>query len=318
MKVLIVCGGNGPGDVPFNFRINQAFIYEQIEALKENFSVAYDTFFITGHGVRGYLQNLPALKRKIREYGPDIVHAHFATSGLLAVLQRLKPVIVTYHGSDINDPKIRLLSAMIMLFSKRSIFVSDKLRQKSIVRFALRSSVIPCGINFSIFYPIERSAAREALNWSVSDKIALFCSSFNNPVKNSALAKAAIESFPGTLLMEIKNRSREEVNLMLNAADLLLLTSFSEGSPQIIKEAMATNCPVVATDVGDIRSLTGSTEGCFITTFAIADLVEKMRLALAFGQRTMGRDCVTNLDNKIIAQKIFELYKQTVKARITS
>ena len=83
-------------------------------------------------------------------------------------------------------------------------------------------------------------------------------------------------------LIELDNRNREEVNLLLNACNLLLLTSTSEGSPQVIKEAMACNRPIVATDVGDIRELIGDTEGCYLTSFDPDDVAKKIKLALQF------------------------------------
>jgi teichuronic acid biosynthesis glycosyltransferase TuaC len=78
----------------------------------------------------------------------------------------------------------------------------------------------------------------------------------------------------------------------------------------VIKEAMACNCPIVSTDVGDVRALIGDTEGCYITTFDPADVAEKIRLALAFGKRTNGRENIGHLDNRIIAGKIVEVYKK--------
>ncbi|MCX6250390.1 MAG: glycosyltransferase family 4 protein [Bacteroidetes bacterium] len=315
VKVLIVCSGNTKDGTIFDFHLHQAFIFEQIEAVKEQFEISYSTFFIQGHGVIGYLRNLSSLKRKIREYNPDIVHAHFVTSALLAVLQRQKPVIVTYHGSDINDKKIRFFSVIIMLFSNWSVFVSEKLFNKSFFKNAHRSSVIPCGIDLTTFFPVQKADARQSLKWDPQRKIVLFCSSFNNHDKNPKLARAAMEFFPDTTLVELKNKTRQDVNLMLNACDLLLLTSFSEGSPQIIKEAMACNCPIVATDVGDIREVTGATEGCFITTFAPAEVAEKIRMALAFGQRTKGRDQVAKFDNMVVVRKLFDVYQGIIKKR---
>ena len=113
-------------------------------------------------------------------------------------------------------------------------------------------------------------------------------------------------------IKEIKNRSREEVNLLMNGAELLLLTSFSEGSPNVIKEAMACNCPIVATDVGDIADVIKNTPGCYLTSFDPADVAEKIKQALAFGKRTNGRKKIRHLDNKIIAEKIVEVYKKVL------
>ena len=108
--------------------------------------------------------------------------------------------------------------------------------------------------------------------------------------------------------------SREKVAVLLSASDLMLLPSLSEGSPQIVKEAMACNCPIVATDVGDIKEILGDTEGCYITKFDPIDLAEKITLALNFGKRTNGRVRMENYDNKVIADKIFNIYKVAAKS----
>ena len=103
MKILIVCSGNQEN---FKFEIHHAFVYEQIEEVKKTYNIEYDTFFIKGKGILGYLKNLKTLKNKIRDYSPDFVHAHFGLSGLLSCLQNIVPVVITFHGSDVNISKL--------------------------------------------------------------------------------------------------------------------------------------------------------------------------------------------------------------------
>ena len=96
----------------------------------------------------------------------------------------------------------------------------------------------------------------------------------------------------------------------MNACDTLLLTSLYEGSPCIIKEAMACNCPIVATDVGDVREIIGRTVGCYVTFFDSEDITAKLRMALSFGKRTLGREAVRHFDVRRIAQKIAQIYEE--------
>ena len=108
MRVLIVASYNKSRFAPF--------IVEQTEALmKQQCEIAW--FGLQGKGLMGYLKNLSALKEKIREFHPDVVHAHYGLSGLLANLQRRVPVVTTYHGSDINDKKVLLFSKIAMRLS---------------------------------------------------------------------------------------------------------------------------------------------------------------------------------------------------------
>ncbi|AFN75909.1 glycosyl transferase group 1 [Melioribacter roseus P3M-2] len=312
MKVLIVCSGNAPD---FNFQIHQAFIYEQIETVKRYYHIDYDKFFIKGKGIRGYLKNLPSLKNKIKNYKPDIVHAHFGLSGLLANMQRSIPVILTLHGSDLNINEARKYSVIAKLLSKATIIVSEKML--IYVKKKNNDYIIPCGVDLEKFYPIAKNESRERLGWGKDKVYVLFSSRFDNEVKNFNLAKKSLELLDNLNIeiVELKNRSREEVNLLLNAVDLLLLTSFSEGSPQIIKEAMACNCPVVTTDVGDIKEMIGDTEGCYITSFDPKDVAEKIKLAIHFARtkgRTNGKAKIGKYDNHVIAKQIYEVYQRVL------
>lgn len=312
MKILIVCSGNAPN---FNFGIHQAFIYEQIEAVKKYYGIQYDTHFIVGKGLFGYLSNITILKRKLKIYSPNIIHAHFGLSGLISTLQKKIPVIITFHGSDAYIPYVSILSKIAARFSDFNIFVEEKIKNRLGIKD--KNAIIPCGINLDTFYLIEKKNARETLNLAMNKKYILFSSRFDNSVKNYPLALSSIKkSGLNVELIELKNRKREEVNLLLNACDLLLLTSFAEGSPQIIKEAMACNCPIVTTNVGDIKEIIGNTEGCYMTTFDPQDVADKIKMAIEFGKRTNGREMILHLDNKIISEKLYKVYKKVVYANL--
>ena len=302
MKVLIVCSGNAGYVSPF--------IIEQSASIKKS-GIDVQIFPIIGKGITGYLSYLPKLKNKIREIKPDLIHAHYGLSGLAACMQRIVPVIITFHGSDAYIPSVKLLSKIASGLSAFNIFVEVKIQKK--IRDNRNNAIIPCGLNLDIFYPISKNSAREKSGLDKDKRYALFSSRFDNKVKNYPLAKSALEKINQKIeLIELKDKTREEVNLLLNACDLFLLTSTSEGSPQIIKEAMACNCPIVATDVGDIKQVIADTDGCYITTFDPEDTAEKIQLALHFNNRTKGREKIKHFDNGIIAEKIIEIYRMVI------
>lgn len=297
MKVLFLCSSNSGSVSPF--------VAEQVRAL-EKAGVSAVFFLLEGKGIKGYLKNLRKLKQVVSVEKPDILHAHYGLCGTLAVLQNKVPVIVTYHGSDINLSKARLFSLPALWFSKKNIFVSQELLQNS----GSKGVVIPCGIDRKVFFPSDKLEARKRMGLLPEKKYVLFSSAFNNPVKNSPLAKAAVKLMKSDVeLLEMKGYSREEVASLFNAVDVALLTSFSEGSPQFVKEALACNCPVVTTDVGDVRELLGAVSGCFITSFIPAEIAEKLDQCLSRNTRVDAQQQIDRYDNLQISVEILNVYR---------
>ena len=237
MKILIVASGNHANIAPF--------VKEQMEALQKDGHIVFP-FTVNGHGPLGYLSNLWPLKVTIRKFEPDIIHAHYGLCGLFSTLQHQVPVVVTYHGSDINSRCIRPLSRLAMRRAAYNIFVSETLQNTALhsnnqtFKQSNNQTVLPCGVDLDRFAPIPREDARKKLDLLPEGHYVLFSGAFDNEIKNAPLAQASCALLPDTTLLELRNRSREEVALLMNAADVLLVTSRHEGSPQVVKEALAT------------------------------------------------------------------------------
>lgn len=306
MNILIVANCNKGHFAPF--------VVEQVKAIQAyNINVVY--FEVIGKGIGGYLKNIRELKAKIQEFKPDVIHAHYGLSGLLANLQREVPVVTTYHGSDINIPKIRRLSKIAIRLSKFNIFVSEK--TKNLVNSKVNSELIPCGIDLNLYDSLERSIVRKKYNFAENEQLVLFAGAFDNQVKNSKLAKDAVSLLPNVKLIELKGYTRQQVIELIYAVDIFLMTSFSEGSPQVIKEAMACNRPIVSTNVGDVEWVMGDTNGCYICFYDPQDCADKIKQALEFSEnnsQTNGCKRIEDLglDNKIVAKKIIEIYKNVI------
>lgn len=313
MKILLVYSGYV---MNFSFEKHQAFIFDQIEAVKHNYpNLEFIHFVITGKGWLGYIKSYIKLIKKIISTKPSLIHAHYGLSGFIASLTLFKPLIITFHGSDINIASIRRLSAIGAKCASHSIYVSEKLRVISGNR-RKSTAVIPCGVDFSVFFNEDKLLIREKLGMDRDKKYILFASAFDNKVKNYPLASDAIvKSKKEIIVIELKNKSRSEVCELLNASDLLLLTSFSEGSPQVIKEAMACNCPIVATDVGDIKDVIGDTETCFITGFDVNEIALRIKQVIEAGTRTNGREKINHFDNNLIASRILDVYDSVLKKK---
>lgn len=323
MKVLIVCSYRDfrkDGIIPY--------VKEQVNAISA-LGAECDYYLVHGKGAIGYLKEIPALRKKIREYRPDIIHAHYGLSGLLANLStRRIPVVVTYHGSDINVAKARKFSRLAIAMAKWNIFVSQ--RVMDIVHGAERKncSLIPCGVDLTEDQLATRDAARKILGWKPSDRKVLFAGMYMDDVKGPELTKAAIARVNSeelrvnseelrvksgeVELIEMRGYTREEVNRLMCAVDCLLMTSKTEGSPQVIKEAMACGCPIVSTDVGDVAERVAGVDGCYVVKSRLPkEVAEALKKAFEHKGKTKGREkiLVDGLNNKQIAESITKIYE---------
>ena len=323
MKILIV-GNNKPGHFA-------PFVEEQARALQmQGCEVVF--FGVQGKGIMGYLRCLPALKRAIKQHLPDLIHAHYGLSGLLANLQRRVPVVTTFHGSDINKPNILRFSKIAMCLSVHNIFVSQRnvtlaLSPNSLItsRLKKRYTLLPCGVNLPLPWSEMQTQQVEqlTLNQWVQGKLnagvkhVLFAGAFNNAVKDPELAKAAINELANegvkVELIELKGFNRDQVNALMYNCDTLLMTSKTEGSPQVIKEAMACGCPIVSVDVGDVAERVSGVEGCYVVaTREPRDIAEALQKAISFKGETNGRNKLIEmgLTNEQIIKQIIYLYKK--------
>lgn len=289
---------------------------EQVQSLKKE-GIEVEIFGVVGKGALGYLRNLSALKKKIKEFHPDAVHAHYGLCGLLANLQRRVPVVTTYLGSDIHSRGWLLkVSKLAMKLSAFNIFVTKGLFD--IAGYKKKNyAILFFGIDFEIFTPVERNAAREKAGMGKDEKVGFFSGSFSNAIKNYPLAKEGVERVPGVKLIEMKGYTREQMALLMNACNFLLVTSFRESGPTVVKEAMACGAPVVSVDVGDVKEVTAGVEGCYIAERSAEDIAAKIKEALAFEGKTKGRERIAELGFSIekVASTLKEIYEKVIAGR---
>ncbi len=318
MRVLTVCSGNTDKNRPLDFARDRPFVAEQVRGM-EALGVEVDVFLVEGNGVGGYLKNLDPLKARLAAKPYDLIHAHFGLCGLLSVLQRQVPVVVTFHGCDINLRRNSVLSSAASLGAAWRVFVSDKMPGKLLVPPRRAFTVLPCGVDLDTFTPIPKAEARAALGLEPDRPYVLFASSFAAPAKNYPLARAAVErlqqDMPDAELLELWGYARTEVAQLMSACDAMLMTSSREGSPQVVKEAMACGCPIVSTDVGDVRAVLNGVEGCRIVASEPEAVAAGLADVLAWGQRTDGRVHIAPLGNARIAERLLGIYERVAGER---
>lgn len=307
MKVLFVSSGNKLLDI-------NPIVRNQGDSLKKN-GIEIEYFKIVGRGAVGYLKNIFKLKRFLKKNRFDMVHAHYSLSGYVAALAGGPPLVVSLMGSDAQRGMFS--KGIIWLFNKffwcAMIVKSESMKQKINIQ---NTKVIPNGVNFEIFEQKDKKNARENVGFYSKNNI-IFVADPHRKEKNHELAFKAVKELndADVKLNVVSDVAYERIPYYYRAADVLLLTSLWEGSPNVVKEAMACNLPIVATDVGDVKEVIGDTEGCYVTSFDPADVSEKLSLALKFGKRTDGREKIKHLDSNVIAQKLISVYEEILEKR---
>ena len=296
------------------------FVREQGEAIRA-LGNEVDYFLVKGN----YLKAVKPLKEKIREFRPDIIHAHFGLSAIPCVLQTEVPVVVTFHDGETHFWNVNLISSLCSLRAKHVIYVAPHVRKLSYLK-AKNYSIIPCGVPMEEMVITEKAEARKKLGWDADKKYILFGGAFENLRKNYPLLRDAVEFIGGDIeIVEMRGLTREQCVLRMCAADLFALPSHREGSPQALKEAMACNCPCLATDIADVRILFGDEPGHWILRNpknrlwkwegdekSLDEMVALLKEALKFEGRTNGRKRILDLglSNEQVAKRIVEIYKQ--------
>ena len=305
MKVFFIRSGNN-GQDPISTLQGRSL---------EKAGVEVHYFDIVGKGIRGYLQNLFRFRKLVKSVKVDLIHAHYSFSGFLAVLSSTgKPVVTSLMGSDVkSDKKYRVLIYLFnYLFWKKTIVKSVDMQRE----LGLKNvEVIPNGVDLDVFYEMNKRDAREKLNLSADERVVLFASDPNRPEKNFALAQEAIVLAGINIkTMFLKGLQPDEVRDYYNASDVVLLTSHWEGSPNVVKEAMACNSPVITTDVGDVSWLIGKTEGCFVTDHSAPLIASNIKYCLDHVDKSKGRDRIKSLklDSVSVSVRILEIYRSVL------
>jgi teichuronic acid biosynthesis glycosyltransferase TuaC len=305
MKILFVGSGNKTNGEPSILIKNQAISLE-----KKGCQVEY--YLIQGKGFKGYLKNIPRLRKKIKEANFDVLHAHYSLSGFILSLSSLflnqSKKIVSLMGSDTQIFGIKrfIIQTFHYLFWDATIVKTQKMKEELNLKTA---HVIPNGVNLNSF----------DLHQDNIKNTVLFAADPSRKSKNFLLAKAAIEHLESLNYKDVEfkikfNISHQEMIKEIQSAGCVLLTSLWEGSPNIIKEAMACNRPIVSSDVGDVNWLLQGVSGCFIVNSNAKDVGEGIISALQFSNQigqTNGRDKLIQLalDSESIADKLIEIYK---------
>jgi glycosyltransferase involved in cell wall biosynthesis len=256
----------------------------------------------------------------LRKEKPDVVHAHYSSCGYLAALaamgQPLKKVVSILGSFPTESRKLRFVRFCIDHVWHTTIVKSERTR----AQLDRALPVIPNGVDLSLFPLTGQDEAKERVGFGKDGKYVIFVSNPARPEKQFGLAEEAVRLLhdDSVHLVPVFDKPHSEIVDYMCAADALIMTSASEGSPNVIKEAMACNCPIVVTDVGDVRWVTSGVDGTFVAdTFKAEELADLLKKALAFNGRTRGRERITELEltTQEVSSKLISIYNTVLKCR---
>jgi teichuronic acid biosynthesis glycosyltransferase TuaC len=298
-----------------------AFLQSEVEGLREQ-GIQVDVMHLRGRAK--YLTG--ALKTMLSAGNYDIIHGHYSFCGAVARAQFRRPVVITFWGSDVlRNPVLpdtrqgkfsRRISPRLARMADAVIVPSQEMAN---ALPGAKITIVEQGVNFKAFRPIPQEEARRALglNPDLNHRYLLFANSKSLPVKGWPVAEEATRLMQAhgapVELIEVSGKPHDVVIQYMNACDVLVLPSYWEGGPYVVKEAMACNLPIVATDVGDVRRVIGRTQGCYIAERTPEDFADKLWRALHGPRRTTGRQDIAHLSRENATARVIGVYHEVLK-----
>jgi len=308
------------------------FVKAQMDSLRP-LGVDYDCFFFNGRESRwNYLRALPKMWQRLRDRRYDLIHAHQGLSALVARCQFSLPLVISFMGDDVTGitkgtdhvplfGRFYQLSSFILARMAAAVIVKTAEMKRCLKLSSVR--VIPNGVDLDLFSPCGQAEARRELGLDAQQKFVLFPYDARDPRKRFDLVESAVaqarQVIPELEILRVHGIPQSRIPLYMNAADVLVMASQFEGSPNAVKEAMATNLPVVGVDVGDTADLIGQTEGCHLVRRDAGEIAAKVIEVCRRGTRTCGRDRIARLSIANVARQIVQVYSSVVpQSRLSS
>jgi len=264
-------------------------------------------------------------RRRLARRDFDLVHAQFGQSALLAIPKHL-PLVITFRGDDLlggigSDGRrarggwiLQRLSRLVARSADAIIVVAAHMARH--LPGSVPIHVVPSGIDFELFQPLPQDTARARLGLPDGERLVLFVGDPADPRKRGDLAQQTIKRLDGSLRARLVVAWRvphAQVPEYMAACDALIFTSLQEGSPNVVKEALACNLPVVSVPVGDVAERLHGVAGCELCADDRPDTIAAaLTRVLARGGRIAGRAAVRDLDERLLTQQVIAIYRDAV------
>tara|TARA_B100001564_G_scaffold359760_1_gene382822 strand:+ start:769 stop:1755 length:987 start_codon:yes stop_codon:yes gene_type:complete len=324
LKILIITS-----EWPSEQRPNAVpFLVREVDQIKK-MGIQMEVFSFRGNKrFKNYFESRKRLKKIIQNKKFDIIHVHWGYNAIILLPTNI-PIVITYRGDDLNGISymggatnilksflVIIISKFVSFFASSIILVSQNFKVK--LNENTPTFLIPSGIDLDLFKPLDKKMCRSLLKLDKNKKIILFAGNKTDLVKNYSLADKIVKIIKKSLINVVMisipfNTDKELIPYYMNSADCLLFTSFQEGSPNVIKEALACNIPIVSADVGDVKDRLENIKGCIVCNSYNADeFASSVKEILDKEYKIDGRSNVLSLDLKNTAKDIIKVYKNII------
>jgi glycosyltransferase involved in cell wall biosynthesis len=307
VRVLVVTNFEPDDSAPQRGR----WVRDQIDEVRRR-GVDIDVFSFPP-GRNEYIPATRRLRALLRRESFDLVHAHYGLPGWCARLAGARPLLVTFHGTDVRHGVVGPLSrrlawrADLVAAVSRALFAPEDGRPG--LPAVPGSAVLPCGPDLTRFGPQPRGEARHALGLDPDGRYLLFPANPTRPEKRHDRA-AEIAAACDAMLLTGGSIEPERMPLWINAANAVLVTSDYEGFGMVAVEALACGVPVLSTPVGIAPYALAGIQGCLCAPFEAAIWSAAARAHLVDPDpRVAGAERAASLSAARMAERVIEAYR---------
>ena len=304
------------------------FCREQIASLSA-LGVTSTTFYIENRTSGTHLLNdVGELRKFLGSNSQDLIHAHYgtATATLGAVVRGKAKLVISFRGSDLQwdpakswlrDTFSRTLSQIAVLPADATICVSEPLQSRILFQ-KKKQLVLSDGIDLGLFMPEPQWQAREALGWNQDESVVLFSARPDQTGKGIELVQEVMRRLkrrlPNCRLEHLRGEvSKDQVARSMNASNCLIMASLREGSPNIVKEALACNLPVISSPVGDVPELLEGVSPSAVVERTTENFAQALLTILQKRKRSNGRIKAEDFGMESTANRLLSFYQEVLR-----
>jgi teichuronic acid biosynthesis glycosyltransferase TuaC len=310
MRVLVVTNFEPDASTPQRGR----WVRDQVEEIRR-LGVEVEIFGFPP-GSSHYLPAAWRLRRLLRRESFDLVHVHYGLTAWSTILAGARPLVVSFHGTDVRHPVVGPLSRRLAWRADLVAAVSRALFEPEGDRPGLPpvpgSAVLPCGPDLGRFRPLPRADARRELGLDPRGRYLLFPADPDRREKRADRA-AELAAASGAELLTGGSIDPERMPLWVNAANAVLVTSDHEGFGLPCVEALACDVPILSTPVGVAPFALSGIAGAFCGPFDLASWLDAARPHLASPDpRVAGAGRAASLSARRMAERTIVAYREVV------